>query len=163
MLRIRAVAKVKITATERVFINWEGAAEIIGGTAQEVKRSEPQDWCDYHGVKVIDGIATLYKALNKGFKSPRGGNYTPGTTPRLSKFQAEPECCADALYFSPTPRHAHQFLPSPDCYVACPVLVSEIVTHVNGDYPEKVKAIGCCAPVYEVDVNGNPINQESAA
>ena len=34
------------------------------------------------------------------------------------------------------------------------VALKDIAVHPNGDYPEKVKARGCCAPVWEVDENG---------
>jgi hypothetical protein len=30
-------------------------------------------------------------------------------------------------------------------------------------YPNKVKAPRCCAPVYEVDIDGNPIGAEAEA
>ena len=42
-------------------------------------------------------------------------------------------------------------------FVACPVKLSEIVVHKNAQYPNKVKAPRICAPVYEVDLDGERI------
>jgi hypothetical protein len=148
-------------------INFEGQVEIAGGHQQEVKKATPQDWCDYYGVSVKDGIAILYKGVNTNFMSYRGGDYTPGTMPRVEKFKPEPECAPGVLYFSPSPRHTHQFVVdvSKTRYLACPVRLEDIVTHPNGEYPEKVKAIGVCAPVYEVTIDGDivPIAEPEVA
>jgi len=114
-------------------------------------------WCDFYGVETKDGVAILYKAVNASFRSSWGGNYTPGTMPSVPVFKAEPECGEGALYFSPDPHFTHQFVANPEKYVACPVLVDDIVAHPNGSYPAKVKAKGVCAPVYEVDINGKAI------
>jgi hypothetical protein len=159
MVRIVARATVTGTASDRVTINFEGAVEITGGRQQEVLKSTPVEWCDYYGAQVTDGVALLYKAVDKDYMSSRGGNYAPGTTPSVPVFKAEPECAAGALYFSPTPRHTHEFVTHPGRYVACPVRLEDIVTHPYGQYPAKVKAIGCCAPVYEVDIDGVPVPQ----
>ena len=163
MVRIAARAKVTGTAGDRVTINFEGVVEITGGRQQEIQKTTPADWCDYYGVHVVDGVALLYKAVDSNYRSFRGGDYTPGSTPSVPVFKPEPECAAGALYFSPTPRHTHEFVTNPDRYVACPVWLEDIVTHPSGQYPAKVKAIGCCAPVYEVDVHGDPITKTEAA
>ena len=36
-------------------------------------------------------------------------------------------------------------------------LVSDIAFHPGGQLPSKVKAKGCCAPVWECDIDGNPV------
>ena len=41
--------------------------------------------------------------------------------------------------------------------MACPVALKDIAVHPDGDYPQKVKARGCCAPVWEVDRNGKEL------
>jgi hypothetical protein len=48
-------------------------------------------------------------------------------------------------------------------FVACPVRVEDIVPHPRGVYPDKVKARGVCAPVYEVDEDGTPVGPAAAA
>lgn len=42
-------------------------------------------------------------------------------------------------------------------FVACPVLVSEIVVHKDATYPGKIKAPRCCAPIWEVNIDGERI------
>ena len=42
-------------------------------------------------------------------------------------------------------------------FVACPVRLEDMVVHPNGDYPDKVKVSGVCAPVYEVHEDGTPV------
>ena len=42
--------------------------------------------------------------------------------------------------------------------VVCPVALKDIAVHPSGRYPEKVKAKGCCGPVYEVDEDGKPVS-----
>jgi hypothetical protein len=120
------------------------------------------DWCAFHGVEVSDGVATLFKGVNANYRSDRGGDYTPGTTPSVPVFKPEPECAEGALYFSPSPVHTLQFI-NAERYLACPVRLDDIVVHPNGNYPDKVKAKGCCAPVYEVDVHGRPVSALSKA
>jgi len=43
-------------------------------------------------------------------------------------------------------------------YVACPVRLKDIAVHPEGMYPEKVKAKGCAKPVFEVNIDGEPIS-----
>ena len=50
-----------------------------------------------------------------------------------------------------------------DAFVACPVRLADIVVHPNGIYPDKVKASGVCAPVYEVDPDGAPVAPDLSA
>ncbi len=157
MLRVKARYALTFNAGPNVAVHFEGAVTVNGGHSVEVKQTTPQEWCDYYGVPVVDGVIILFKAVGKDYRSSRGGDYTPGTVPSVETFRPEPECAAGALYFSPTTRHTHTFVSNPDRYVACPVNLADIVTHPNGDYPAKVKAKGCCAPVYEVDVHGDRI------
>ncbi len=42
-------------------------------------------------------------------------------------------------------------------WIACPVKLSEIVTHPDGQYPQKCKAPRVCAPCWEVDRDGNRV------
>jgi hypothetical protein len=38
-----------------------------------------------------------------------------------------------------------------------PVALRDIVVHPEGQYPEKIKAKGCCGPVWQVACNGKKI------
>ncbi|MFT4076448.1 MAG: hypothetical protein QM647_13060, partial [Asticcacaulis sp.] len=162
MLRVTARMSISFNAGPNVAVHYEGDVTVTGGHSVEIKKETPQDWCDYYGARVVDGVAILYKAVDAQFKSHWGGDYTPGLTPSVDKFRAEPECGPGALYFSPTPRHTHQFVTNPEKYVACPVRLEDIVTHPTGSYPAKVKAKGCCAPVYECDIWGDPVKTTEA-
>ena len=42
-------------------------------------------------------------------------------------------------------------------FVACPVRLEDMAVDLNGDYPNKVKVSGVCAPVYEVHEDGTPV------
>jgi hypothetical protein len=156
---VKSRVAIKGAARDFVSLHIEGPAQINGGHQVMVRRATAEEWCAYYGVETNDGVAILYKGVDPRYRSGHGGDYTPGTTPRLAEFVREPECAAGALYFSPTPHHTHEFIPEPTHYVACPVRLSEIVTHPLGQYPAKVKAIGCCGPVYEVDINGEPVTK----
>jgi hypothetical protein len=99
---------------------------------------------------------TLFKAVGDNFISPKGGNYTPGTIPSAPDWDGGKIECGGGLHFSPAPRMARVFNDSAKRYVACPVALADIVVHPDGDYPEKVKSRGCCAPVWECDIDGKP-------
>jgi len=47
-------------------------------------------------------------------------------------------------------------------FLACPVVLSDIAVHPNGDYPQKVKARGCCGETYEVDIDGKRVERVAA-
>jgi hypothetical protein len=119
------------------------------------------EWCDYYGVPVQDGVATLFKAVDENFGSYHGVSYRPGSEPRAPDWDGGERECGGGLHFSPRPTFA---LPVPDDdmrFVACPVRVEDIVFRPDGVYPDKVKAGGVCAPVYEVHEDGTPVARDA--
>lgn len=51
--------------------------------------------------------------------------------------------------------------PRPSGFLACPVALKDIRPPQPSDtYPAKVKALGLCAPCFEVDRRGNPIQPQ---
>jgi hypothetical protein len=150
-------------AAETVSVTIEGAAKIEGGRQVVVRRETAQEWCDYYGVKVTDGVALLYKGVRTDFSSPHGADYTPGTIPVADDWDGGKRECGGGLHFSPTPRMTHEFIDNPAHYLACPVALADIAVHPDGTYPQKVKARGCAAPVYEVDEDGERIGPEPEA
>jgi hypothetical protein len=122
------------------------------------------DWCDYYGVTVKRGIATLYKAVGGNFESSYRTEflYTPGTKPSAPDWDGGQAECGGGLHFSPSPGLALQFSDGPR-FVACPVKVNEIVVHKNAMYPNKIKAPRVYGAIYEVDVNGEPVAEEAKA
>ncbi|HEX7277902.1 MAG TPA: hypothetical protein VF244_11050 [Acidimicrobiales bacterium] len=72
-----------------------------------------------------------------------------------------PTACTD-VRTQPRPMAALRFAswgwwPKDARFIACPVRLDDLVVHPQPMYPDKVKAPGCCAPIYEVDIDGHPL------
>jgi hypothetical protein len=119
----------------------------------------PKQWCEFYGVSIKGGVALVFKAVNEDYTSPHGANYAPGETPAAKDWDGGKLECGYGLHFSPRPSAALAFHPDAKRFVACPVLLKEIVVHPNGTYPEKVKAPRVYRPCYEVDIDGNPVKK----
>ena len=131
---------------------------ITGGVLLERPLLDNADiWLEYHGVPVVDGIATLFKAVDDDYRSTHGFAYTPGTTPSAPDWDGGAAECGGGLHFCPSAAAAKTFDYSATKYVACPVRVADIVVHHPALYPGKIKAPGCAGPVYEVDITGKAI------
>jgi hypothetical protein len=157
MVRARGEAHVEATGGASVVRHGRGAVVAGEGTSDVTSLATPAEWCEYYGVQVQDGVATLYKAVEEDFSTYHGGSYGPGTEPFASDWDGGERECGAGLHFSPRPTFA---LPHPDDrmrFVACPVRLEDIVPHPDGLYPDKVKARGVCAPVYEVHEDGTPV------
>jgi hypothetical protein len=110
-----------------------------------------------YSIQVTDGVAIVYKAVGSDFKSQRGEDYTPGTTPECDRWDTSVEC-GGGLHVCGTPHHALGFYTEAKRFVALPVVVDSIAHWPNGDYPTKVKVPRVVAPgCYEVDINGKRI------
>jgi hypothetical protein len=156
---VRLFSCLKIEAGIHVLIMDHGKnkKKISGGNIfNAFKPKTPLQWCKHWGVKVEKKVAILFKGVNKKYMSDRGGNYTPATIPVAHDWDGGEQECGKGLHFSPTPLMTHDFC-SPEKYIACPVALKDISVHPDGAYPQKVKAKGCCAKVWEVDENGNKI------
>ena len=118
----------------------------------------PAEWCEFYGIEVADGIAILYKAVDDDYSThnarPKSIFYTPGNTPSAPDWDGGLAECGGGLHFSPSTQMALSFNSSAKKFVGCPVRVEDIVVHPKGQYPEKVKAKGCTAPVFEVNRKG---------
>ena len=156
-------------AKNSVVLQHSPAAKIKGGRLLKMPRPETgAEWCEFYGVEIRKGggldrklagqdVAILFKALGPDFISSHRCAYTPGTTPSAADWDGGREECGGGLHFSPHPLMAEEFHEGPDHFVACPVLVSEIVVHPDGVYPQKVKAPRVCAPCWEVDKDGRKV------
>ena len=141
----------------------EGGAKVEGGQQVFVKKTTPQEWCDYYGVSVSGEVATLYKAVSADGESPRGTDYSPGLIPTAPDWDGYVRECGGGLHFSPTPMMAMEFYIDATRFMACPVALQDMVVHPYGKYPQKVKARACCAPTWEVDEDGEPIKPATSA
>ncbi len=152
-----------------VVLQHNRAAKISGGRVLEMPRPETgAEWCEFYGVEIRKGggfsrklvgqdVAILFKAVAEGYKAARGFSYEPGSIPEASDWDGGDRECGGGLHFSPHPKMAKEFNRGPAHFVACPVLVSEIVVHPDGTYPQKVKAPRVAAPCWEVDEDGQKV------
>jgi len=161
--QLRLTGAVKVTAAATVAIAILSGSPAIEGGGFVVRKdiSTPAAWCNYYGVKVHDGVAVLFKAVTQAYGPPcHAGNsvvYTPGTTPVAPDWDGGKRECGGGLHFSPNIPATAKFHSDNPRWVACPVALDGLSVHPNGSYPDKVKARGCVAPIWEVDRFGEPL------
>jgi hypothetical protein len=154
---------VKVTAAAAVAIAVLGGSPLItgGGFVSRKDISTPAKWCDFYGARVSGGVAILFKAVKQDFTPPcHAGNgvvYTPGTSPVAPDWDGGKKECGGGLHFSPTIPATLKFHSDNPRWMACPVALADLVVHPDGQYPEKVKARGCAAPIWEVGRDGVPV------
>ena len=153
-----AYAKSKVTAAPlcAVFLH-ESTVDVSGGVILDhsnIKDMDTRAWCDYYGVKVSRGIATVYKAVNDQWTTSRGVDYSPGAKPSCTDFRDTDEC-GGGLHFGPTPRHARVYFDSATKFVAAGIKLSEL-RPITGDMA-KCKAPRVVSACVEVDIDGKPV------
>ena len=92
--------------SQRVTLSGDG--HVIDITAIDL--DDPATWCEFHGVKVIDGIAYLYKAVNQQWTTDRGVDYSPGSTPEAPDWDPSWRDCGKGLHFCDHPMRSLDFL-----------------------------------------------------
>ena len=141
-----------VTASPHVSVHLHSArAKITGGVVIDVTAidlTDPQTWCDEYGVTVVDGIATVYKAVNDAWSTDRGFDYSPGATPEALDWTPDNEC-GGGLHFGPTPTHAKDYHPEATKYVAVGVELATLRPILSGT--AKCKAPKVVRPCVEVD------------
>ncbi len=121
--------------------------------------STPKEWCDFYGVKIEENrTVTLFKATDENYSTSNGVTYQPGTMPQAPDWDGGKAECGGGLHFAFHPLVALRFKLDAKKFVACPVRLDDIVVHKNAQYPDKIKAKGVCAPVWEVDKEGKRID-----
>ena len=133
-----------------------GLATIDGGVVIDVTtvNDTAEKWCAHHGVEVTDGIATVYKAVSDQWTTPRGADYTPGSTPEATDW-ADHAACGQGLHFGPTPAHALAYLPDATRFVAVGVELATLRPIPGGT--AKCKAPKVVRACVEVDLDGNEV------
>ena len=133
-----------------------GLATIDGGVVIDVTtvNDTAEKWCAHHGVEVADGIATVYKAVSDQWTTPRGADYTPGSTPEATDW-ADHAACGQGLHFGPTPAHALAHLPDATRFVAVGVELATLRPIPGGT--AKCKAPKVVRACVEVDLDGNEV------
>ncbi len=133
-----------------------GTGHVIDMTAVDL--GDPALWADFHGVKVVDGIATVYKALKDHYGTDRlgwEGKYAPGETPEAPDWRDDASC-GGGLHFSPTPRQASEYLEDATRWVKVGVELATLRPILDGGTP-KCEAPKVVVPCVEVDINGEPV------
>jgi hypothetical protein len=156
--QVTASGSAQVRATKYVAITIHGGAVLAeGGVHIRIPCfATAAEWCEFYGLPVVDGVVTLFKTVRENFKSTHGVLYAPGTTPEAADWDGGEAECGGGLHFSPRPFMALRFDSAGKRFVACPVRLSDIRAPQADDmYPEKVKARAVCAPIYEVDQDGN--------
>ena len=156
---VRASGSATVRASKFVGITIHGKdVKSRGGRVIRIPVIETASaWFEFYGVNPKNGVAVLFKAVGKDFKSKRGMLYAPGSKPKAPDWDGGEEECGGGLHFSPHPFMALKFDYDAVKFVGCPVKVSEIVVHKKAQYPDKVKAPRVFGPCFEVDIDGNPI------
>jgi hypothetical protein len=156
---VRAYDSATVTASGYVpvIVKAKHKCKITGGRVIEFPLLDTiEKWCEFYGLEIVDGIVTLYKAVGDDYKSARGADYSPGNSPVASDWDGGIQECGKGLHFSPNPMMTLEFVYDSKKFCGCPVKVSELSVHPNGEYPQKVKAKGC-GPCFEVNIDGEPI------
>ena len=121
------------------------------------------EWCTFHGVPVTDDVAVLYKAVGDDYRSGRGFLYTPGTCVEAPDWDGPARECGGGLHFVAHPAEGLAFDHNATRFLACPVALADIVVHFPAQYPQKIKARRTCGPIYECDIDGNPLPAPAVA
>ena len=136
---------------------WGDKVKVKGGILIELPVIDTvEKWLEFHDVTVKRGNAVLFKAVDKNFKSPHGTYYTPGSKPTAPDWDGGAAECGGGLHFCAFPHIAAAYNSNATRYVGCPVKVSDIVLHADGD-TQKVKAPRVSGKCFEVDINGDPV------
>jgi hypothetical protein len=155
---VRAYGSSTVRASPLVAIHLHSATvNVTGGVVLDHSKQSDFNgwqWCEYHGVKVESGIATVFKAVNAKWTTDRGVDYSPGSLPSCDDF-ADTDECGGGLHFGPTPFHALAYHPDATRFVACGVEVSTL-RPINGS-TAKCKAPRVVRACVEVDIDGKEI------
>jgi hypothetical protein len=155
---VEASGSATVQASSHVAIHLHsGHVHVEGGVVIDhvaVDQNDPQTWCDYHGVQVVDGIATVYKAVNDSWSTSRGVDYRPGSTPECPDWTDDNEC-GGGLHFGPTPGHAEYYHDEATRFVAVGVAVADLRPILGST--AKCKAPRVVTPCVEVDVHGRVV------
>jgi hypothetical protein len=156
---VMACGSSTVTATPLVAVHLHSATvKVSGGVILDhsnLAEFTAAQWCEYHGVKVSRGIATLFKAVNDKWTTDRGTDYSPGSKPACLDFSDTDEC-GGGLHFGPTPFHAQAYFDGATKFVAVGVRVSEL-RPITGS-TAKAKAPRVVRACVAVDIDGKEIS-----
>ena len=139
--------RAQIEATDGVsIIRHSLAATVSGGHVTDAVRfATPEEWCEYYGIDVDNGIGSSTRPSTKTSTRTTAPPTGPVQSPCAPDWDGGDRECGGGLHFSPRPTFA---LPAPgrlDALRRLPVRLVDMVVHPQGDYPDQVKARGVLA------------------
>jgi hypothetical protein len=162
--QVRAYGSSQVTASKYVAVTRQigHSGNVTGGVVIAIQAPKSaKDWCAFRGLTVAGGVVILYKAVRGDYSSSRGFSYLPGTSPSATDWDGGKKECGGGLHFCASPHEAVGFDGEATRFLACPVALKDIRKPKATDaYPHKVKARGICGPIVEVDIDGNPLQEE---
>ena len=126
---------------------------VEGGVVIDVAALELTDaatWCDFHGVSVVDDVATLFKALDDEFAAGHGYHpttYTVGASMVCDDWTPTNDC-GGGFHLGPTTSHATAYRPDAKRWVRVEVPLSDLRPILDGTPKCKART---CRVVAEVD------------
>ncbi len=147
----------KFVATQKM----SRLANVTGGHIIEIEpATSPGDWAEIHlAAPHEDGVLVLYKAVSDDYRSGYDFEYKPGSMPVAPDWDGGDAECGGGLHFCASPMEAMAYHSEATRFMACPVALDDLAVVPNPAYPNKIKARGCCAPIWEVDINGKRVGE----
>lgn len=159
---VEAFDSVSVEATPHVAVQRHGTkAKVQGGVLIQIPELDtPGAWCEFYGVTVDDGHATLFKGVDNQLVSAHGTSYRPGDTVACDNWDPH-DGCGNGLHFSPRPFMARKYVDA-ERFVACQVKLSDVVVISGYGLSDKVKAPGCVV-LFECTEDGEPVEAAQVA
>ena len=161
--QVRAYDSAQVRAAKLVAVSVHGSGvKLTGGVRIDITpAASPEEWAEIHLAEPHeDGAIVLYKAVRDDYRSAREFAYAPGSVPVAPDWDGGKVECGGGLHFCASPFEALGFDSQATRFMACPVALSDLAVVPNPDMPNKIKARGCCAPIWEVDIDGKPVAGE---
>ena len=145
---VHAHHRAKVTAGPHVAVHLHsGQATVAGGVLIDLTAldlTDPQTWCDHHGVQIAHGRAVLYKALGddliagKGYGTPV--MYAIGADIIAPDWRDDSRC-GGGLHLSPTAGQASVYRDGATRWLRCTTDLSDL-RPISGGTPKcKVRAL----------------------
>ena len=156
---VRAYGSATVTASAHVAVHIHSAHVVAtGGVIIDVPGLDLSDavsWCAHHGVEVVDGVATVYKAVDDAWTTSRGTDYSPGSLPTALDWRDDHKH-GGGLHFSPWPWQALEYHPGATRFVAVGVAIETLRPLVDGTPQCKVPHV--VVACREVTIDGAEVS-----
>ena len=117
-----------------------------------------KEWCDYWGVEVKRGWATVYKAVNDELRSGYDCLYPIGKTVKCADWKEGHSECGYGLHFCADPEISHGYFDGATRFLECKIKVANSVVVNPGAFSDKIKA-PAAKVVREVTRNRQPVEE----